>query len=67
MENGPPRSPLETLPLEERYSKLIEAYKKIKNQNGLLKQAVLQVQAPAPLQTPTPHPKKVIVGGLKGS
>lgn len=30
------------LPLEERYVKLVEAYKKIKHQNGLLKQAVLQ-------------------------
>jgi hypothetical protein len=32
------------LPLEERYVKLVEAYKKIKHQNGLLKQAVLQVR-----------------------
>lgn len=31
------------LPLEERYVKLVEAYKKIKQQNALLKQAVLQV------------------------
>lgn len=31
------------LPLEERYAKLVEAYKKIKQQNVLLKQAVLQV------------------------
>jgi hypothetical protein len=34
------------LPLEERYNKLVEAYKKIKHQNGLLKQAVLQVPPP---------------------
>jgi hypothetical protein len=41
---SPPSTPdSRHLPLEERYSKLVEAYKKIKQQNGLLKQAVLQV------------------------
>jgi len=30
--------------VEEKYKKLVEAYKKIKQQNGLLKQAVLQVR-----------------------
>ena len=40
-----PASPAgQALSLEEKYKKLVEAYKKIKQQNGLLKQAVLQVR-----------------------
>jgi len=31
--------------VEEKYKKLVDAYKKIKQQNGLLKQAVLQARA----------------------